>query len=191
MTVTTQADPYSDAWPARPWWTFLVTGVAWVLIALAILTIDAGSPRVIAYLTGGVLILAGINELVMVVVAPGLRWLHLLVGLLFAVIGLLPFFEPYQTFGTLAVLIGWYFVIKGISDCVISIVERAVLPLWGLLLTAGIAEVALGVWAIGYPGRSAWLLTVWIGLAALIRGISQIFASFGSRDSHQPRPAFT
>ena len=42
----------------------------------------------------------------------------------------------------------------------------------------------LGVWASGYPGRSATLLTLWVGIGALIRGITQIVASFQSRKPH-------
>jgi uncharacterized membrane protein HdeD (DUF308 family) len=53
--------------------------------------------------------------------------------------------------------------------------------LWGLLLASGIIELAIGVWAIGYPGRSAWLLILWVGIAALVRGITEIVLAFKLR----------
>ena len=48
-------------------------------------------------------------------------------------------------------------------------------------LAVGIIEILLGMWAIGYPGRSAWLLILWVGLGALVRGISDIITAFRVR----------
>jgi len=46
---------------------------------------------------------------------------------------------------------------------------------------AGILEILLGIWAIGYPGRSAALLILWIGVGGIIRGIGEIAMSFQVR----------
>ena len=43
---------------------------------------------------------------------------------------------------------------------------------------AGILELLIGVWVVGYPGRSAWLLILWVGLGALIHGVTQIVFAF-------------
>ena len=40
------------------------------------------------------------------------------------------------------------------------------------------------VWAAGYPGRSASLLVVWVGIGALIRGITQLVLAFQVRKIH-------
>jgi uncharacterized membrane protein HdeD (DUF308 family) len=52
---------------------------------------------------------------------------------------------------------------------------------WWLELLVGIAEILIGFWAIGYPGRSATLLLLWVGAAALARGIISIFLAFRVR----------
>jgi uncharacterized membrane protein HdeD (DUF308 family) len=52
------------------------------------------------------------------------------------------------------------------------------LDLWWLTLLAGILEIAIGLWAIGYPGRSAALLILWVGIGALVRGITEIILAF-------------
>jgi uncharacterized membrane protein HdeD (DUF308 family) len=52
------------------------------------------------------------------------------------------------------------------------------MPLWGLSLAAGIAQIALGLWAVGYPGRSAWLLLVWTGVGALMRSVGNLVTAF-------------
>ena len=83
--------------------------------------------------------------------------------------------------GILALLIGWYLLVKGTFDVVMSVAERHVLHLWGLVLASGLIEIAIGIWAIGSPGRSAWLLVLWVGLTALMRGITEIVLAFKLR----------
>jgi len=165
----------------KAWWLFLLAGIAWVIIALVILTVDPSSVTTIGYLTGFVLLLAGVTELVVTAVGPGWRWLHGLLGALFLAGGLAAVLDPFQTFGILAVLIGWYLVISGTVAIVESLAGRDVIPLWGLVLGLGVVEVAIGIWAIGSFARSAWLLILWVGIAALTRGIAEIVMAFRVR----------
>jgi uncharacterized membrane protein HdeD (DUF308 family) len=169
-----------------PWWLFLITGIAWILISFILLALKPGAVTTISFLLGFVLTFAGINELVAIGYTEGWKWLRVAMGILFLLAGFMALVQPFQTFGVLALLIGWYLLIKGLFDVIVSIVDRSVIPLWGLLLAAGLFEIALGVWAIGYPGRSAWLLIIWVGIGALLRGITDIVAAFsrhGGSDS--------
>jgi uncharacterized membrane protein HdeD (DUF308 family) len=60
-------------------------------------------------------------------------------------------------------------------------VDRRVVDLWWLMMIVGIIEILLGVWAMGYPGRSAALLIFWIGFGAVIRGVMAIAMAFMAR----------
>lgn len=166
---------------SKVWWLFLVTGIAWILIAFVVLSFDPTSAGLIGVMMGFVLIAAGINELVTLAVVDGWKWLHGVLGALFVVTGIAAILEPFQTFGILALLIGWYLLIKGTFSTVFAIMERDRLPLWGLLLASGLIELLIGLWAIGYPGRSAWLLVLWVGIGAIMRGISEIVMAFQLR----------
>jgi uncharacterized membrane protein HdeD (DUF308 family) len=166
---------------AKAWWLFLITGIAWVLVAFVLLGFKPGTAAIIGYLLGFFLIAAGINELVAIGFAESWKWLHGALGATFVVVGVLALLEPFQTFGILALLIGWYLLFKGIADIFFSIAERDVLHLWGLLLASGIIELVIGIWAIGYPGRSAWLLILWVGIGAVIRGVTEIVLAFKLR----------
>lgn len=163
------------------WWLFLLTGIAWVLIAFMVLAVDPSTPAMIGYLAGFMLIVAGLNEFMTVPFVPAWKWLHVVLGATFVAVGIMALLEPFQTFGILALLIGWYLLFKGIADVTVSIVAREDLPLWGVRFASGIIEAAIGVWALGYPGRSAWLLIIWVGLAALVRGITEIALAFTLR----------
>jgi uncharacterized membrane protein HdeD (DUF308 family) len=185
MTVVTDRDMLeAERQFTRLWWMFLVTGIAWVVISFMVLAFKPTTPATIGYLAGFVLLMAGVNELVEVSFVEGWKWLHIVLGVLFLIAGIMALMEPFQTFGILALLIGWYLLFKGMADIIISIVERDELSLWGLLLASGIIELIIGVWAIGYPGRSAWLLVLWVGIAALSRGITEIVLAFKLRGAH-------
>lgn len=170
------------------WWLFLITGIAWVLIAFMVLAVDPTTPAMIGYLAGFVLIMAALNEFMTVPFVPAWKWLHIVLGVAFFVVGILALLDPFQTFGILALLIGWYLLFKGIADMTVSIVARDELPLWGVGLASGILEVAIGVWALGYPGRSAWLLIIWVGIAALVHGITEIALAFTLRGAKAAAP---
>jgi uncharacterized membrane protein HdeD (DUF308 family) len=167
-----------DAAPPPPRWLQVVAGIAWILISLVVLSFDANSMATIGYLTGFVLILAGVDEFVVATVVEGWKWLHGILAALFILGGIASFMAPFQTFGYLALFVGWYLVIKGIFDLTVSIAMRGVLPLWGLLLALGIGEVLLGLWAIGYPGRSTYLVLLWVGFGAMFRGIGDLVGGF-------------
>jgi uncharacterized membrane protein HdeD (DUF308 family) len=75
----------------------------------------------------------------------------------------------------------------GIIDIVFAFSTRHLEGLWWMQLVSGIIMVLLGFWAISPDSatvstyRGAVLLAVWIGVAALFRGISDIIVGFRLR----------
>jgi uncharacterized membrane protein HdeD (DUF308 family) len=159
------------------WWLLLILGLGWVFVALFVLQFNLDSVWTIGILVGVYLLAASAFEIVLMVTMTGWRWLHGLLAALFAFGGIWAFAYPGQTFGTLAILIGWYLLIKGSFDVVAGLSNRDV-HLWWLTMLCGFAEIAIAFWAIGYPGRSAWLLVFWVGLSALAHGIAEIVLAF-------------
>jgi uncharacterized membrane protein HdeD (DUF308 family) len=170
-----------DARLDRVWWLFLLTGVAWLAVAFVVLAAKPTSVLTIAYMVGFVVVAAGINELISLPYSDAWKWLRAVLGVVFVLAGALALVEPLQTFGVLALLIGWYLLFRGAVNVVTSIVDRGSTELWGLVAAAGAIEMAVGIWAIGYPGRSAWLLLLWAGIGALLRGVTEIATAFQIR----------
>jgi uncharacterized membrane protein HdeD (DUF308 family) len=50
--------------------------------------------------------------------------------------------------------------------------------LWWLQLVLGIVEIVLAFWVAGNFREKAILLVVYVGIVALVRGISEIFVAF-------------
>ena len=153
-------------------WLLGISGVAWIVIALIVLQFDLDSAATIGYLVGGFLIVLGATEFVQLGAKPGWHWLHIALGVLFVVGGIAGFMEPFQTFLFMAHLFGFLMLVSGTADIVVSLATRDYVDLWWMTLISGILQIALGFWATGYPGRSAKLLVLWVGLGAIIRGIT-------------------
>lgn len=168
----------------RPWWLFLVAGILWMVIGFAILSFDLHSVMLISIATAVVLWVAAAEEVTSAVTMSGWRWLHIVLAVLFFVGGVIALALPGQTFRTLAILIGWFLLIRGTATICLAIAGHG-MRFWWLALIAGILEIAIALWAIGYPGRSAWLLVVWAGLAAVFHGIGDIVAAFQVRHLEQ------
>lgn len=184
MTTVQAVDAADVGWESeRPvkWWVLLISGIAWILIGAVVLDFDLDSAAAIGYLIGGFLIAGGITEFVLIGVTDGWHWLHATLGVLLVLTGVAAFFEPVQTFGILAHMLGFLLVLKGTCDLVVAIAGREVSDLWWMMLVAGILEIVLGFWASGYPGRSSQLLILWVGIGALIRGVTHLVMAFGVR----------
>jgi uncharacterized membrane protein HdeD (DUF308 family) len=163
----------------RWWWMFVVSGLAWLLVAVIIFRFDYASVAAIAVLFGILAIFAGLNELAMTaLVSRGWKLVHGAVGAIFIVIGVVAFFKPGGTFVALAAVMSFFFVIKGTFDVVVSVLTREVSPMWWLQLGIGIAELLLGFWAAGSWRNSAVVLVAWAGAMALTRGMTELVIAF-------------
>jgi uncharacterized membrane protein HdeD (DUF308 family) len=163
------------------WWIFLVTGIAWLWVALIVLRLDATSVAAISVLFGVVAIGAGVNEfMAMASSTTGWKVARGILGVLFVIAGIVAFFQPAGTFVALASLFAWVVLFKGIFDVTVALVGPKV-GLWWLILLLGIVEILLAFWAAGYFRGSALLLVAWIAGFALARGFSEIFTAFRLR----------
>lgn len=162
-------------------WFLLVAGVAWLVLALLVLQFTYTSVRALTFLVSVFFFVAAASEFGETFVAPSWRWAHAVLGTLFVAGGIWAIVYPGETFGTLALLFGWYLLLKGVHDLVVSLALRGI-ALWWIGLLAGAAQIALAFWATGYPGRSAALLVLWVGIGAAVRGLVTVVAAFRLRD---------
>jgi len=163
----------------KHWWLLLVTGVAWVIIAVLILRFDYTTVAAIAVLFGVFCFAAAANEAMVSAVTSSRGWriLHWLLAALFIVVGIVAFFRPSDTFVGLAAVMSFYFVFRGSFDIATSFAASRV-PGWWVLLLVGIAEIAIGFWAAGSWNASVVVLVSWVAAGALIHGVGQIASAF-------------
>src|SRR5262245_3317159 len=133
---TTSALPRTDA-PKLvgftvPWWLYLITSTAWVIIAWAVLRFNLTSVVSVAVLAGVVVLVAAVAEIFNALAAPGWRWLHAGLGVLFLVTGFFCLVNPGRTFAWLAAFVGWYLLFKGMFDIVLAFVAKEESETWWL-----------------------------------------------------------
>jgi uncharacterized membrane protein HdeD (DUF308 family) len=171
------------------WWVYLITAALWFVIAWVVLRFDLTSVVAVSILAGTVILFAGCAELFNAVTAPGWKWLHAVLGVLFIITAGIAFFRPGGTFAMLAAIVGWYFIFKGMLDIVLAFATKDANDAWWLGLIVGIIELFLGFWAAGRYGRSVTLLIVFVAAIALTRGITDIVLAFRLRKLSHPAPA--
>jgi uncharacterized membrane protein HdeD (DUF308 family) len=166
-----------------PWWSFLITGLAWMVVSLIVLRFDYTSVSSIALLFGFVALAAGVAEIGMMLLADGWwKVLNAVLAVAFFAAGIVAFIHPGDTFAALAAVFSFLLIFAGAFDIIYAFSARRVNDAWWLQLIGGIIELALGFWAAGYYGRSALLLVAWVAAFALIRGVRDIVIAFQVRE---------
>ena len=172
---------------ASRWWLFLISGIGWLVFSLLVFQWDYTTVYAISYLFGFVALFAAVNEFAMIAVSTsGWKVAHILLGILFTAAGIWALAHPHNAFRTLAALIGFFVLFKGIFDVTAAIMTRSVLEYWWLQLVLGILEIILAFWVAGSFQKSAILLVAYVGIMALARGITELILAFelhGMRDT--------
>jgi uncharacterized membrane protein HdeD (DUF308 family) len=170
---------------AGPWWIFLLTGIAWLIIAWVVLRFTPASVATVGVLLG--VLVATVNEFFIASVLSSWRWLHIVMGIIFLFGVGWSFARPYDAFWTLASILGLLLIFRGTLDIITSVSTKGVNPTWWLGLVAGILEILLGFWAAQqYRPVQGALLLIWVGFFAIFRGISEIVVAFELRRAQHP-----
>src|ERR1700749_5364518 len=122
---------------AGPWWMFLLTGIAWLLVSVFILRITTASVATVGALMGVLFLVAMLNEWFIAAVSPSWRSAHIVLGILFAGGAGWAFARPYNAFWALASVLGLLLIFRGTFCFTTSLSPRGGTPPCGLGLRAG------------------------------------------------------
>ena len=166
----------------RLWWFPLVTGIAWVVVALVILQFDQASVNTVGVIIGIMFLATGFQQLLLSSLFGPMRWLQAIFGVLFLIAGVLSLISPENTFAALADILGFLFLLVGVFWIIQAFTERGLNPLWWLGLIAGILMVILGFWTSGqFFIHKAYVLLAFAGIWALMQGVRDIIIAFSLR----------
>jgi uncharacterized membrane protein HdeD (DUF308 family) len=173
----------------RFWWLLLITGIAWIVLAVMILRFDYTTVAAVAVLFGVYCLAAAATQTMIGAVSSSTGWriAHGLMAALLVVAGVVSFANFGATFDTLAAIISFYFILRGCFDIVMAFAAN-VISGWWVLLICGFIELGLGFWAAGSWNASVVVLVAWVAAAALVHGIGDIALGF---QIHNGRRAVT
>jgi len=172
---------------ARYWWVFLLSGIAWLLIAWLVLRMDITSIAAVGVLLGVVFLVASVNEVWLgSLMSGGWKILHYVMALIFFIGGLWSLVRPVDTFFALASVLGLILIFYGTFEIARAFSSRDVNPYWWIGLVTGILLLLLAFWISGSDrvyalAQRTYLILFWVGFFALFKGITQIVNAFGIR----------
>lgn len=161
------------------WWLWLVIGIAWIIIALVILQFTNQSLDIVGIIIGAMFIGAGIQYFVISTLVHRWRWVWIALGTLLIIGGVVAIFNPAETFEAVADVLGFIFLLVGITWIFQAFAEQDHNDLWWLGLIAGILMLIIAFWTAGQlAGVKQDLLIVFAGVWALMAGITDVVRAF-------------
>jgi uncharacterized membrane protein HdeD (DUF308 family) len=166
----------------RNWGWFLALGIA--LIVLGVLALGAVGLTTIAVvlMVGWLVLIGGVLEVVSAFWAR--QWsgffLHLLVGFLYVVVGLLILSHPVGAAAGFTLVLAALFLTGGIFRIVAAAMLRY--PNWGWSVLDGAVSLALGIliWT-GWPSSALEVIGTFVGIILIFRGWAWVMFALAVR----------
>ena len=162
---------------SKGWWVLLLTGAISIL-AGGIIVFTDWTPDALVVFVGTLLIVRGVLTTVSVPVDGSLRTWSIAAGVVEVLVGIGVFAWPGPALLVVAFSIGWLLLFRGTMAIVGSITSRRYLSYWGVVLVAGILEVAVAIYLLGQPGVTLIAAVLAIGFASILYGVLEIAAAY-------------
>ncbi|MCR9296155.1 MAG: HdeD family acid-resistance protein [bacterium] len=165
------------------WWWMTVLGALLAICGIFAIAYPLVSSVSVVFALGAVLLIAGIAVIISSFWTG--TWsaflVQLLIGVIYAVVGVMITETPVEATGALTLLAAAIFVVAGIFRMVAAISIR--FPQWGWVLLNGAVSLLLGVLIFKqYPASALWLIGTLFGVDMLFNGITWIMLSFDIRN---------
>ena len=164
------------------WGWFLALGIFMVIVGTLALGSSVAVTLFSMIFLGWLMILAGIVEAVHAFWKKewGGLFLHLLIGVLYIVVGFMVLANPAASALSLTLIMAIFFILMGIFRIIVAAAMR--FPHWGWVLFNGIITFILGIiiWR-QWPISGLWVIGLFIGIDLIISGWAWIMLSCAAR----------
>jgi len=162
--------------PRTRWGWFVALGILQLVLgAIAWIDVIAFTIAGVIFI-GALLVVAGAFQIVHAFMdrSWGTFALHLLVGVLYVIGGLLLMDEPIQGSVIITLFVAAALIIGGILRIVIGLRHRS-MPGWGLMLAGGVISLLVGVMLyMTLPWSGLWVVGTLIAVELIVHGVSWI-----------------
>jgi len=162
--------------PRTRWGWFVALGILQLVLgAIAWVDVIAFTIAGVIFI-GALLVVAGAFQIVHAFMdrSWGTFALHLLVGVLYVIGGLLLMDEPIQGSVIITLFVAAALIIGGILRIVIGLRHRS-MPGWGLMLAGGVISLLVGVMLyMTLPWSGLWVVGTLIAVELIVHGVSWI-----------------
>jgi len=159
---------------AKEWFWFLLLGVGMIVLGMVAISMAPFTTLAVAKVFGIILIAAGIVQTASSFWSP--KWsglfLHMMLGVLYLVVGILVADSPVEVAGAFALLMSAFFIVSGIFRMVASLQLR--FPNWGWSLLSGFVSLLLGIMIWSHFPASVVLVGIFVGVEILFNGLAWV-----------------
>jgi uncharacterized membrane protein HdeD (DUF308 family) len=164
------------------WWCFLALGISLVLLGSAAVVACCYATAAFIVFFGFLLLAGGAIQIVSSFWAG--KWsgmlLHLLIGLLYGIVGLMIIDAPLESAVLATKLIAIFLIVSGIFRIAAALVQR--FPDWGWVMLNGGISLLLGVMINRqWPASGVWVIGLFIGIEMIFNGWAWIMLALGLR----------
>ena len=170
---------------SRKWGWIMAGGLLMVILGIVGLSMEFTMTIVSVVYFGIMMLIGGAMILISAFQAEGWKskLLHVLIGLLYMVTGVVMIMEPAGSAVWFTLFIAAYLFVVGIMRIITSIQMRGVSG-WGWTLLAGISGVVLGVMLYyEWPYSGLWAIGLFVSIDLLMQGISLITIAWAARQA--------
>lgn len=166
----------------REWWWFFLLGVGLIVFGVVALSCSFITTVTIALLFGALLMVAGAAQVISAFWAH--RWsgtlVHLLIGILYVVVGLLILDSPLESVVMLTLLLAGMLMVSGIFRIVSAMTLR--FHEWGWTVLSGVVSLLLGMLIYkGWPDTGLFAIGLFIGIEMIFNGWMWVMLGLGLR----------
>jgi uncharacterized membrane protein HdeD (DUF308 family) len=172
---------------SQHWLLFLILGCAVVLVGILAMIFSAIAALATVALLGTFLLVAGVMHLVNAITGRSWRgfFIHLLIGVLYAVVGMLMLNHPLGAAAGLTLMMAAIFMTSGILRIIVSLVER--FHAWPLVLLSGFISLALGIFIWRhFPESSLLVIGLFVGIDLVFSGWAWVMLALTVRNLNRP-----
>ena len=162
----------------KEWWWFLVLGNLLMLLGTACVAVPIAATFAAVEVVGVLMIVGGIGQIVSSFWSG--HWsgvlLHLLIGILYAVVGTMILREPAEGSVAITLVMAVFFVVTGVFRIIASLQLR--FANWGWFLLNGLITLILGVLIWRHmPEMAFWVIGLFVGIEMIFNGWAWIMLS--------------
>ena len=163
----------------RYWWVILIRGILFILLGIYMFCEPASGYAALGFLFGLFILLTGVAELLRVVgdhSSSGRAW-HLLLGVIDIIVGIVFVTHIIASADILRVIVGLYFIFRGVSLLSYSHFRGRSWP----LILGGIVTALFGIFIVFNAAFGAITIIAFTAIAFIIMGIFNVWLGLHTR----------
>jgi hypothetical protein len=161
------------------WGLLLFAGAAWLAIGWSVLRL---APPDVVTVAAAVLFFGALCEVVRALAGLRTWWLNAGTAVLFTATGALLLADREAVYTTPLSLVAWFLMVRGALDVAVSVMNRGVDRTWGLIMTLGLAQAALGFYAATPAAATTDPAIVTLGGLCMLRALADLTTSLRLRE---------